>query len=180
VPTGDFETDLRTLGLGEYPEELLEPEYTPGTEYSAELAVESVTAEPSDFIIEQGSVDGDTDDLIIDGGEEDLDALLASLEHASPASSGRIASDTDFGIEEPVAEGVISTDAFLAEFDSDVSLGGGLGDELTALTGGGTARNRPVATVSKLPEAGESHMLQRDELVDRTLLLKIIDGIEKL
>ena len=59
--------------------------------------------------------------------------------------------------------------------------GANRGDELTALTGGGGAgRSRPVATVAKLPEAGETRMLHRDQMVDRSLLEKIIEGVENL
>jgi hypothetical protein len=82
---------------------------------------------------------------------------------------------------EPVSTGVISTDAYLAEFEGDVGLSSGMSDEITALTGGGPAtRGRPAATVSRIPEAGEGVMLHRDQLVDRDLVMKIIEGIEKL
>ncbi|MBN2822652.1 MAG: hypothetical protein JXR33_05610, partial [Coriobacteriia bacterium] len=88
--------------------------------------------------------------------------------------------------EEPVEveapTGVISTDACLADFATDMGLNGGLGDELTALTGveSGPSRGRPSATVAKIPESGEGAMLHRDSAVDRSLLMKIIEGIEKL
>jgi hypothetical protein len=93
---------------------------------------------------------------------------------------GLISSGTDYDAGETGGAGVISTDAFLADFDSDMGLSAGLGDELTALTGGGTARSRPVTTVAKLPEPGETVVLHRDQMVDRTLLEKIIEGIENL
>jgi hypothetical protein len=86
------------------------------------------------------------------------------------------------GVVEPA--GVISTDQFMSDFDlgpSEVGLQTGLGDELTALTGGGTERSRPSATVNKLPQAGEDKVvLHRDEMVDKGIVQKIIEGIEKL
>ncbi|MGB4581378.1 MAG: DUF4388 domain-containing protein [Coriobacteriia bacterium] len=191
TPSGDFEADLRSLGLGELPEELLRPEPPTETrvpmsdlesaaaaEPSAEFGAESVTEPESEpeYILEPES----EPELESESADADLDSLLASLEaEAEPASAGVISSGTDYGSDD-ASEGVISTDAFLAEFDG-VGLSGGLGDELTALTGGGGAgRSRPVATVSKLPEEGESHMLHRDEMVDRSLLEKIIEGVENL
>jgi hypothetical protein len=105
----------------------------------------------------------------------DLTDLLTSLseEEAPVVIDNEVA-------EEP-ASGVISTDAFLADFDtSDVSFSSGLlGDELTALTGGGGAPKRPQATAKKLPEDGE-HVLRRDRHVDRALVEKIIEGVQKL
>jgi hypothetical protein len=75
--------------------------------------------------------------------------------------------------------GVISTDAFLADFDSgDVSFSSGLGDELTALTGGGTGRTRPVARAAGLD--GEGPVLHRDSHVDRELVMRIIEGVKRL
>lgn len=167
--TGDFEVDLRALGLGEYPEELLRPIEPP-----ASLAETEPPSEPRLPMSEVAA--GRTQDAPLQG-RDDLDSLLASLGGA--AAEGLISSGTGFG-DEPAAEvGYISTDVFLAEFDGD-GLSSGLGDELTALTGGATARVRPVATVNKLPEAGEAPMLHRDQLVDRALLEKIIEGIENL
>ncbi len=154
--TGDFEVDLRSLGLGEYPEELLAQQ------------------EP---VLEMPTVGEPTG--VEPVGDSDLDSLLASLE--TTASEGVIASDTDYGPQGDTSGGVISTDAFLAEFDSEVGFTGGLADELTALTGGGTTgRSRPVATVNKLPEVGEGHVIHRDQMVDRSLVEKIIEGIENL
>ena len=145
----------------------------PGSEVAEKFAAEAAfppalgVAADSEFFPHAGA----------EPAEQDLDSLLASLE-ADSGAAGLIASETDYGPEaEP--EGVISTDAFLAEFD-DVGLSAGLGDELTALTGGASGRSRPVATVAKLPEAGETHMLHRDQMVDRTLLEKIIEGVENL
>lgn len=203
VPSGDFEADLRSLGLGEYPEELLQPEPPSETRppmseieagaYAAQAEV--IAPEPASEAAPeaQAGLELEAEAEIIPGSafepeeapeavemapestDQDLDSLLASLEEAP---GGLIASETDYGAE-AAPEGVISTDAFLAEFD-DVGLSGGLGDELTALTGGATSRTRPVATVNKLPEAGETRMLHRDQMVDRALLEKIIEGVENL
>lgn len=164
IPTGDFEADLRSLGLGELPEELLQPE--PPAETRVPMSEFGPAFEPEP-----------EPEPAPEPADADLDSLLASLE-AESASAGVISSGTDYGPDE-ASEGVISTDVFLAEFD-DEGLSGGLGDELTALTGGGTGRARPVATVSKLPEAGETRMLHRDQMVDRSLLEKIIEGVENL
>ncbi|MFA5843374.1 MAG: DUF4388 domain-containing protein [Coriobacteriia bacterium] len=76
---------------------------------------------------------------------------------------------------------VISTDAYLAEFDGDVGLTSVLGDELTALTGGGAGRPRLQASVNRIPEAThEGKTLQRDQGVDRDLVMRIIEGIKQL
>ncbi|MDY0341886.1 MAG: DUF4388 domain-containing protein, partial [Coriobacteriia bacterium] len=221
VPTGDFEVDLRTLGLGEYPSELLEPEDAispvvpepapepleepvPGPEIRepmAELDTESyffeadVTPEDApdtpDTLPEVPVVDAESGDdwarfvesiseeaetseapeveayvesIHVPASEmydepagvpvaktsEDLDSLLESLGTPEESSAGIIASGTDFGAEDEPG-GYISTDSFLADFDSDTGLSGGLGDELTALTGGGSGRSRPVATVNAIP-----------------------------
>lgn len=159
--TGDFEADLRSLGLGELPEELLAP------------GLPSETRLP---MSEMGAAEAAAPAV-----DADLDTLLASLGGTEGEPSGVISSGTDFGAQEEASGEYISTDAFLAEFDSGVGLASGLGDELTALTGGGAAaRNRPMATVSKIPEAGEGHVLHRDQMVDRSLVEKIIEGIENL
>ncbi|MBA4370254.1 MAG: hypothetical protein C0418_01585 [Coriobacteriaceae bacterium] len=111
----------------------------------------------------------------------DFSDLLSSLE--SPAIEERGAAG-----EEPVAletmeaetAGVISTDAFLDEIGG-VDLGAGIGDELTALTGGGgMGRQRPMASVKKIPEPGAAGGLHMDQMVDKDLVLKIIDGIKSL
>lgn len=171
--TGDFEVDLRSLGLGEYPEELLQP-LAP----SEDLLQPEPPSErrPPMSELEAGRVEPES----APSEDSDLDSLLASLGAGPSASQGVIASETDFGVEQEPAEGYISTDAFLAEFD-DSELSSGMGDELTALTGGGAVgRSRPVATVNKLPEAGEAPVLHRDQMVDRALLEQIIEGIENL
>jgi hypothetical protein len=168
--TGDYETDLRSLGLGEYPEELLQAQQPPQVE-EQQMAAEAEP--PAETRLPMSEIEaGRTED-------GDLDSLLASLGGDS-GPQGVIASETDFGQQEQSEDGYISTDAFLAEFD-DSSLSGGLGDELTALTGGATAtRARPVATVNHIPQPGEGQMLHRDQMVDKELLQKIIEGIENL
>lgn len=174
VPTGDFEADLRTLGLGEYPSELLEPE-------TAEGAEPELSFIPAEEVDEQPAVEmGEPDAVVAVEEEEDLDQLLRSLEAETGSAAGVISSGTDYGAEEPAPSGVISTDAYLAEFDSGVGLNGGLGDELTALTGGGSGRTRPVTTVAKIPEANEGAILHRDQMVDKDLVKKIIEGISRL
>jgi hypothetical protein len=165
--SGDFETDLRSLGLGEYPEELLQPEAPTEARLPMSEMEAGLTGEvPAEFPAE--AADG-----------ADLDSLLASLGSETPAE-GVISSGIDYGDDADSSGGVLSTDSFLAEFDTGSGLSDGLGDELTALTGGASGRSRPVATVNKIPEAGEGHHLQRDQLVDKTLLEKIIEGIENL
>lgn len=255
-PTGDFETDLRTLGLGEYPEELLRPEvapsaepYTPepesyeietgfadfllteapdehllepeaqpvGTpeetppslpdrdllaETLAELNVQSEPApepasepEPEPFFVPEVTAELEPDGTFEQPAaeEDDLAALLASLggptliatdafiaePERSAASDERVAEPASKP-EEPASDGYISTDAYLADLDTDVSFSAGLGDELAALTGAGASRARPQATVTRLPETGEARMLHRDQMVDKALLMKIIEGIEQL
>ncbi len=191
VPTGDYETDLRSLGLGELPPELIAPavdlDMPADTVFVEDDSQAGATAVPGDEVPsaqrEPMSLVGD--DGVVEqavGEAGDLDDLIRSLgeDAEAAAPSGVISSGTDYGAEEPMSEGVISTDAFLAGFESDISLSGGLGDELTALTGGGTARARPMATVAKLPDPGEAPMLHRDQMVDRSLLERIIEGIENL
>jgi hypothetical protein len=215
TPSGDFEADLRTLGLGEYPPELLEPEPVSesrppmsemeqaaaeaeaGSESDWAEFVQSISEEPvqaaeeplSDAVepgvepswAEAAPEGGDvveTDTQAVEA-DQDLDSLLESLGSSASESSGVIASETDFGEEQGTGE-YISTDSYLAEFDTGGGLSGGLGDELTALTGGGTGRARPVTTVNAIPEAGEGGRLHIDQTVDKELLEKIIQGIEDL
>jgi hypothetical protein len=207
VSTGDFESDLRTLGLGEYPPELLEPEPVSesrppmsemeqvaaeaesGTESDWAEFVQSISEEPAPVeqppveeapIQEAPAEEGVAETAAPEGGsDQDLDSLLESLGASAEEGSGVIASETDFGEEQRTGE-YISTDSFLAEFDTGGGLSGGLGDELTALTGGGTCRARPVTTVNAIPEPGEGGKLHIDQTVDKELLEQIIEGIEDL
>jgi hypothetical protein len=151
TPTGDLEKDLLALGLGELPDETPEPD--------VREPLGALETEPPTVEVEQVSTDAALTELLRSlGGEE---------EAAAPA-------------EAEEAPKVISTDAYLAEFETDVTLTSALTDEITALTGGGSGKPRPTTTVAKLPEPGEQPTIHRDRLVDRDLVLKIIDGIEKL
>jgi hypothetical protein len=91
--------------------------------------------------------------------------------------------DTEEAVAEEPTTGVISTDQFLDDIqvdNADAGLSRGLGDELTALTGAESAQ-RPQATVNKIPEPGsQGVVIQADRTVDRALLERIIEGIEKL
>ncbi len=115
--------------------------------------------------------------------EADFSDLLSSLESGSEALDGGTPEPalTEAFELSPDAQptGVISTDAFLDEIGG-MDLGTGIGDELTALTGGGGGRQRPVANVKRIPEPSASGGLQMDQTVDRDLVLKIIDGIKSL
>jgi len=287
-PTGDFETDLRTLGLGEYPEELLRSEAAPGAQpympeqesYEIETGFAGflLTEAPDEHLLEpEAWAAGEVEEVlpqrdllaetlaepnaapevlpepepvpepeivpepnaapevvpepetvpelepvlepeaVVEAAAEpffvgpfveprsehaaeqpadekdDLATLLASLggptlistdafiaEPELPAASGERFAEFAPASEAPASGGYISTDAFLADFDTDVSFSAGLGDELAALTGAGASRVRPQATVARLPEAGEGRMLHRDQMVDKALLMKIIEGIEQL
>jgi len=164
--TGDYAADLMALGLGELP--TIEPELEvapveePLTESLAE-APSPETAAAADLTELLTSLSDEETPVVLD-----TSSVLGEEEEVSQVA------------EEP-GSGVISTDAFLADFDtSDVSFSSGLlGDELTALTGGGPAPKRPQATAKKLPDEGE-HVLRRDKHVDRALVEKIIEGVQKL
>jgi hypothetical protein len=185
--TGDFATDLLALGLGELPAEPAVDQVIGPPTGEAETAPEDVSFE---FVPEAVlAADSPAEET---GSEKlsELSDLLSSLSDAGEATeaaaepSALLDDEPELlgaAGEEPAA-GVISTDAFLADFDSsDVSFSSGLGDELTALTGGGTARTRPPATASRVPDAGaEGPVLQRDSHVDRELVMRIIDGVKRL
>ena len=207
TPSGDFESDLRTLGLGEYPLELLEPEPVSesrppmsemeqaaaeaedGSESDWAEFVQSISEEPApveqppaeEAPVEQTPAEeGVAETAAPEGGsDQDLDSLLESLGSSTEKGAGVIASETDFGEGERTGE-YISTDSYLAEFDTGGGLSGGLCDELIALTGGGTGRARPVTTVNAIPEPGEGGRLHIDQTVDKELLEQIIQGIEDL
>lgn len=202
----DFERDLLALGLGELPGDLLEPLGAPQEPEVEELvsavelapeppvsepqavpedAIAALTAEmelPEDLVAEPMSI-------IPESAEPDFSALLESLdvdaeevEPPSPVEAGfdlALLEDED---TQPAGAGVISTDAFLDDISIDDELGfsGGLTDELSALTGAerrGPAR--PQASVKAIPEEGSS-VLHRDARVDKSTVLKIIDGIKNL
>jgi len=177
--TGDLESDLRALGLGETPVELSEPITEVPREFEEPVVQDADAAELGVQYVEVLPEVSGPAEVIVPEETTDLDELLRSL--SGDVGSEGAASFEPLEVVEPATTGVISTDAYLAEFEDDVGLSSGLSDEITALTGGGVgARSRPVATVSRLPESGEGLVLHRDQLVDRDLVMKIIEGIEKL
>lgn len=198
VPTGDLAADLLSLGLGELPSQPHsepEPTFSPAppivmsdsdfvTPAPPDMASE-VQPEPElGFQPEPEAVSGfePEPEAVPDAGEG-LEALLRSLDDAGehrPAAAPASASAEPS--QEPLAGGVISTDAYLADFEPEVGLNNGLGDEITALTGGDEGRTRPSVVVNPLPgtRSQDGPMLHRDDVVDRALVLKIIEGIEKL
>ena len=148
--TGDFAADLMAMGLGELPE--------------------SMFAESSDL-----------NELLSSLGEEPL--AVAEPAGAGPTviqsvPSSDIEEDPLLAKADEMPARVISTDAFLADFEHDATFGSGMGDELTALTGGG--KTRPAASMNRVPEAAEPGLLHRDTSVDKDLILKVIDGVKKL
>jgi len=156
IITGDLERDLMALGLGELPgPELLEPSEPP---------------QPEDAPVTE------TDTA------SDLSFILESLEDLTGPDAVELPDDTDDEPLSPPKTGVISTDAFMADISVE-DMGAGftrsLGAEISALTGA-TESKRPVASVNKLTEQTLSASLQRDKAVGRELLLKIIEGIDKL
>jgi hypothetical protein len=165
--TGDLETDLMALGLGELPgEDLLAP-----------LGPESSeVAEPDDAIDEGPEPVGEIQ-------APDFSDILESLD-APPEIVQTEDFLEEFGGSAPAEPtgGVISTDAFLADVsdqDLGVGLSSGLGDELSALTGAGGTK-RPQASVNRLPEEGSPLEIRRDQTVSKDLIITIIDGIKNL
>lgn len=115
--------------------------------------------------------------------EDDIADLLSSLrEEGEQETRVAVVDTTDAQADEEAPEDettVISTDAFLSDFD-DVSgqpFTGGLGDELTALTGGGRTRPAPAA---KAPPAQSQSVIHRDQMVGKDLVMKVIEGIKGL
>jgi hypothetical protein len=155
-------------------------------------------AEPEALVIEPESLEIGPETLVIEPealeieeapGEPtpDLSDLLSSLEEDQLAEAPPEIVKTE-AFEEEMEEpqepsaGVISTDAYLADISSEglgMGLSGGLGDELSALTGAGRPQ-RPSASVKKIPEPGAPLELRRDQTVDKDLILKIIHGLENL
>lgn len=175
--TGDFAVDLMALGLGELPPgDLLAPVVEPEPEPEPEPELEP---EPEPEPAPEPGLVEDVSEIaaFFSGLGSEVDEEPTVLDTSSALVDERVVPD---GTSAP--GGVISTDAFLVDFDSsDVSFSSGLGDELTALTGGGTTRNRPVASVAKVDGLeGESPMLHRDSHVDRELVMKIIEGVKRL
>jgi hypothetical protein len=162
--SGDYAADLMALGLGELPHELTEEIAGEGEvpDEEAETVVTDVAA-LSELLSGLGGEDA--------GDEEPVQSSAPVLDSAPEL--------------EPLAEetpsGVISTDAFLADFDnSNVTFSAGMGDEIAALTGGGPARARPTASARKVDATADAPLLRRDSHVDRELLMRIIDGVKKL
>jgi hypothetical protein len=159
--TGDFATDLMALGLGELPHELAE-------EPALDEGASGGEAEAPDVAA--------LSELLSSLGDEDTDQAPVA-----PTSTRAIVDEIEVEpIDAELPSGVISTDAFLADFDSsDVTFSAGMGDEITALTGGGTGRARPTASAKNV-SGPDAPLLHRDSHVDRELLMRIIDGVKKL
>jgi hypothetical protein len=166
--SGDYAADLMALGLGESPPELSdetvaisdEPDESPGPVIGEVAAL-------SDLLTSLG-----------DEGDSEMPAVaaipFAVSDEPEPEPEPEPVTDAP-------SSGVISTDAFLADFDSsDVTFSAGMGDEITALTGGGSSRARPSASSKMVEVAADTPMLHRDSHVDRALLMRIIDGVKKL
>ncbi len=172
--TGDFAADLLALGLGELPGPGLAETETPV------IFIEPASEEPTDVIESEGA-DKDLGDLLSSLAES-TEPAAESAPPSAPLIGSATASDLEpdpllaEAAEQPA--GVISTDAFLADFDHDATFSTGMSDELTALTGGGKAR--PTATISRLPEPEAPGVLHRDASVDKDLVLKVIEGVKKL
>ncbi len=171
--TGDLESDLRALGLGEVPVELAEqqlgsvaqapestffevpiaptaePEPEPQPEPEPEPARPEPEPEPEPM--------PEPEPTRISSASSDLDDLLRSL-----------SSDDEGGALEPAEEttGVISTDAYLAEFEGDTTLSYGLGDEITALMRDAPGYSGPA---SILTAACSADLLDADSDFCRTL-----------
>jgi hypothetical protein len=133
---------------------------------------------------------------VLTPGEEPVDfsELLESLDVGPEAVEEPVVADAaaepilpDFDEEllrevAPAGEagGVISTDAYLEDITIDeMDFGGGMTDELSALTGMGRP-SRPTTSVNRIPDAPAEGVLRRDTRVDKDTLLKIIDGIKNL
>ncbi|HEX9094294.1 MAG TPA: DUF4388 domain-containing protein [Coriobacteriia bacterium] len=196
--SGDYAADLMALGLGEAPtQDLLEPmgvipeereltiaemEEAVRAADSGELTIAQIEAAATAAAVpEKAAGAPDLTDLLnsLGGPEGETTAAVLDTSAVLPiGEDGGVLGDTDAGR----SSGVISTDAFLADFgSSDVSFSSGLGDEITALTGGGSGRVRPSVSVAKIPESDAvGPILHRDSHVDKDLLLRIIDGVQKL
>jgi hypothetical protein len=178
------EAEAESVSVGD-----LEPEalILPAEVVEAEEATETAPEPPSDLVVEPASIAGTAEEL---PGTEDLTELLSSLEAEADTTEVLDTSAVGLDLGEEMIEaptpheapsgGVISTDAFLADFrGGDAAFGSTMTDELTALTGGG--RQRPQASAKKIPEPVEgAPALHRDQHVDKDLVEKIIEGVKKL
>jgi hypothetical protein len=200
--TPDFERDLLALGLGELPSDLLEPTAPAAAEAEPEIEPTPGSDEVADDFDALGAELGLSGESALAGlepreGEEepDFSALLESLdvdheaEAPAPVAIVEPASPEDAGFDLELLQdegpaptaAVISTDAFLEDISiDDIGFSGGLGDELSALTGAERrAPGRPQANVNPIPEETAGG-LRRDARVDKDTVLKIIDGIKSL
>jgi hypothetical protein len=121
-----------------------------------------------------------------EGADDDLADLLSSLRQEGEDEVAVEETTVVAAEEEPEPESdeeatVISTDAFLSDFDDmgGQPFAGGLGDELTALTGAGSGRTRSPAGPTPAPAADE-RSLRRDTMVDKDVVMKVIEGIKGL
>jgi len=164
---------------GEFAEE---PPAEPPVAQPEELSglLERIEDEPDLIIVPAGEAPPEEEVAAEPAGEApDLAALLESLDIEAEEPSIEDDFDPELLRDAGTSGGVISTDAFLDEISFDgMGLSGGLGDELSALTGAETNK-RPTANVNRIPEPGEE-MLHRDQTVDKDTLLRIIDGIKNL
>jgi hypothetical protein len=104
----------------------------------------------------------------------DLSDILSSLQQEGEGQAPVISTGTEGATAD--GAGVISTDAYLSDFEGGDTASTGLGDELTALTGGGRGP-RPMNSGPSQPVEGG---IKRDQMVDKDLVLKVIDGLKNL
>ncbi len=204
--TERFEADLRSLGLGELSPQEMPQRRRPIEEMTigeleaisrGETPPPAPQAPPADVVEGGRSVEGTAGGI---SERAEIQELISTLEEMEEAGEAPPIADVE-ELASPVADrgdaegqgvsmgppptGVISTDAFLADISAADAEGsgftGGLSDEITALTGAESAKGRPAATVNRIPERDESGVtLHRDQMVDKTLLLRIIEGIKDL
>jgi len=187
VRSGDLAADLLSLGLGELPEDSVSTPVEPPIVFEPpEPPVAPVYMSESDFVTPappeiapkiEFEPYNEPQPLPEQEDESDIEVLLRSLNAGD-------APDPDVPVV-PSAESappeVISTDAYLVDFEPEVGLNNGLGEEIAALTGGDESRSRPSVVVSPLIDNRlGGKVLHRDDVVDRALVLEIIEGIEKL
>ncbi len=115
--------------------------------------------------------------------EPDFSELLESLESleepteevaADEAAGGFVPRAADVETVVPESPPALLNER-VEELGADLSE---MTDEIGALTGGRTSR--PQVNVTSIPERDQGTALKRDEAVDKTLVLKIIDGLRKL
>ncbi|HSK46646.1 MAG TPA: DUF4388 domain-containing protein [Coriobacteriia bacterium] len=100
--------------------------------------------------------------------------------HAPAGFDAELLEDTGVAAAAAARPNVISTDAYIEDISmSGLGMSGGLGLEISALTGADRPLTRPQANVNAIPDA-DAPSLSRDLRVDKDTLLKIIDGIKNL